>query len=170
MQDPHGIDILICRPGFTTFAMQTHAYRWSFVSDCAAELNPTEARIGHNNWHCGFAPCSRERGASRATDANNKHPQRRTDDYQIGNGTRQVMSNSTAAVVHEHASAGHNTLLNAELANATSQHTGPEVNIHSKTNETTTAAPSMEKSTTERGSASDCQPLAMSPWHPRRLC
>ena len=60
MQDPHGIDILICRPGFTTFAMQTHAYRWSFVSDCAGELNPTEACIDHNKWHCTFAPCANE--------------------------------------------------------------------------------------------------------------
>ena len=48
MQDVIGNDVLICRPGFTTFALQTHIFCWSFVSDCATEEKPTEDCRYHN--------------------------------------------------------------------------------------------------------------------------
>ena len=41
-QNPIGTDVLICRPGFTEFALQTHTYSRSFVSTRADREGTTQ--------------------------------------------------------------------------------------------------------------------------------
>ena len=62
MQDAVGTDVLICRPGFNTFALQTHVFCWSFVSTCADDFCPTSSdhRKCNNGLSIASAACSIE--------------------------------------------------------------------------------------------------------------
>ena len=117
------------------------------------ELYSSEACDDHDNWHGSFAPSSRELGASRATDANNKHPQH-NDDYKIGLDARQEVSNATAANMLEHAPAEHIALPTATMENAASQWTRQEELGRSKA-KIQYATTATKETTRTRGSASD---------------
>ena len=52
----------------TRFATRTQVFHWSFLSNCAAELQLTEGSKHTDNWICSFTPCSHEGDASRSTD------------------------------------------------------------------------------------------------------
>ena len=63
---------MISRPGYTTFALQTHTFSWNFVS-VGAEANPSRCDDG---WFDGSSvvpvACSFERGAGCTNDKENR--------------------------------------------------------------------------------------------------
>ena len=138
----------------TTFATQTQVFRWSLVSHCAAESKLTEESKLKDNRLCSFAPCSRERDASRAADESTKRPHQPNNNCHNGMGIRLVLPHADTEAVHEHASADHCSLLLACLANAASEPTRTEEDTKSKANTKMIAAPATAKFTTERGPGS----------------
>ena len=74
MQDIFGTDVLICRPGVTTFARQTYVFCWSLASDCAVERITTEVCKCRGDWQCASPPVLLN-GMLPATDTNIKHSQ-----------------------------------------------------------------------------------------------
>ena len=82
MQNPIGPDVLICRPGFTEFALQTHTYCWSFVSTCADDLcqTLTDHRECNNGLSIASAACSTELGRPSASNNETTHSNKRIED------------------------------------------------------------------------------------------
>ena len=74
MHDSFGHDPLICRPGFTTFAMRTHVFRWSFVSICAADLTSLEDWGRSDNVSYAVVVCAAECDVFCANDEETKRP------------------------------------------------------------------------------------------------
>ena len=95
MHDSFGHDPLICRPGFTTFAMRTHVFRWSFVSISAANPTSLEDCGRNDNLSNTVVVCSAERGASCANDEEAKPQHHYIRDDNIGLGTCRVLPHAT---------------------------------------------------------------------------
>ena len=79
--DDLGLAPMISRPGYTTFALQTHTYNWNFVSVGA----DTNTSLCDDGWFYGSSvspvACSFERGAGGTNDKENKvHQQHPRDD------------------------------------------------------------------------------------------
>ena len=77
-----GTDPLICRPGYTTFAMQTHMFCWSVVSTCADDLchTLTNHRECNNGLSIASAACSTELGCPSASNNETTQSNKRTED------------------------------------------------------------------------------------------
>ena len=82
MCDAVGTDVLIYRPGYTTFLLQTHVFSWSFVSACADKTCHilTDHHECNNGLSIASAACSHELDHSNASNKETATPKHIVED------------------------------------------------------------------------------------------
>ena len=82
MRGAVGTDVLIYRPGYSTYALQTHVFSWSFVSACADETchTLTDHHECNNGLSIASVACSSELDHSNASNIETATPKHIVED------------------------------------------------------------------------------------------